>query len=199
MIGSLRGRILSLSPEVAIVDVGGVGYEVHIPVSTYYELEAKGHEEVTLHVHTHVREDSLALYGFSTPGERRLFERLIAVSGIGPKLGRVILSGMEPRDLLAALGREDAKRLATIPGVGKKTAERLVLELKDKVDGLVDETAIAAPPPPSGPGEDVVTALVNLGYRERAATEAVEAIRRESPDAPFADLLRQALKRIAGL
>lgn len=190
---------MSLSPEVAILEVGGVGYEVYIPVSTYYELESKGKDEVLLHVHTHVREDSLALYGFSSPGERRLFERLIGVSGIGPKLGRVILSGMEPSDLLTALAQKDAERLATIPGVGKKTAERLVLELKDKVAGLLEETTIAAPARSEGAGEDVVTALVNLGYRERDSARAVEAIRRDEPDAPFAVLLRRALKRLAGL
>lgn len=200
MIGWLRGRILELSPDTVILDVAGVGYEVHIPVSTYYRLESRDpNGEVTLYVHTHVREDSLALFGFSTPGERRLFERLIGVSGIGPKLGRVILSGMEPGDLLAALLQEDAKRLATIPGVGKKTAERLVLELRDKAAGLLEESAIL--PPAVGPSrdDDVVAALVNLGYKEKAAADAVAAVRQNEPDTPFADALRRALKRLARL
>jgi Holliday junction DNA helicase RuvA len=199
MIGRLRGTVVSLTPEVAILDVGGVGYELHIPTSTYYQLEPRRDEEVVLHVHTHVREDSLVLFGFSTRGERRLFERLIAVSGIGPKLGRVILSGMEPADLLAALSREDAGRLATIPGVGKKTAERLVLELKDKVAGLVEETAMAVPRAATAVEDDVVGALVNLGYRERDAAAAARAVVEDEPEAPFADRLRWALKRLARL
>jgi Holliday junction DNA helicase RuvA len=199
MIGRLRGTVVSLTPEVAILDVGGVGYELHIPTSTYYQLEPRRDEEVVLHVHTHVREDSLVLFGFSTRGERRLFERLIAVSGIGPKLGRVILSGMEPADLLAALAREDAGRLATIPGVGKKTAERLVLELKDKVDSLVEETAMAVPRTATAVEDDVVGALVNLGYRERDAAAAARAVVEDEPEAPFADRLRRALKTLARL
>jgi Holliday junction DNA helicase RuvA len=199
MIGRLRGTVVSLTPEVAILDVGGVGYELHIPTSTYYQLEPRRDEEVVLHVHTHVREDSLVLFGFSTRGERRLFERLIAVSGIGPKLGRVILSGMEPADLLAALSREDAGRLATIPGVGKKTAERLVLELKDKVAGLVEETAMAVPRAATAVEDDVVGALVNLGYRERDAAAAARAVVEDEPEAPFADRLRRALKTLARL
>lgn len=200
MIGWLRGRVRELSPEVLILDVSGVGYEVHIPVSTYYELEAEGTgAEITLHVHTHVRDDTLNLYGFGTPGERRLFERLIGVSGIGPKLGRVILSGMEVRDLLEALAQEDADRLSTIPGVGKKTAERLILELKDKVAGLAEEAAMAPPTPKAAGDDDVVAALVNLGYKQKASSRAVSAVRREHADAAFAEILRRSLKRLAGL
>ncbi|MDX1632078.1 MAG: Holliday junction branch migration protein RuvA [Thermoanaerobaculia bacterium] len=200
MIGWLRGRVRELSPEVLILDVSGVGYEVHIPVSTYYELEGEGPgAEVTLHVHTHVRDDTLDLYGFGTPGERRLFERLIAVSGIGPKLGRVILSGMEVRDLLEALAQEDAQRLATIPGVGKKTAERLILELKDKVAGLAEEAAVTPPSRKKTGDDDVVAALVNLGYKKKASSRAVAEVRREHAEAPFAEILRRSLKRLAGL
>ena len=133
MIAFLRGRVHDKQPNRVIVDVGGVGYDVHVPLSTFYNLGDEG-AEVSLRVHTHVREDALQLYGFLTELERQLFERLIAISGIGPKLAIVVLSGMEPRDLVAAVQRADVARLTTIPGIGKKTAERIVLELKDRLD-----------------------------------------------------------------
>ncbi len=199
MIGHLRGRVLRKDPERVVLDVGGVGYEVWVPVSTYYELEraeteAAG-EPVSLHVHTHVREDVLALYGFWSEREKVLFERLIAVSGIGPRLARVILSGMSPDDLVAALAAKDAKVLATIPGVGRKTAERMVLELSDKVEDLaagLPERAAAAPG-----DEDVVSALVNLGYKAAQAEKAVAQTRRENPGGEFAELLRESLRRLS--
>ena len=138
MIAFLRGRVHDKQPNRVIVDVGGVGYDVHVPLSTFYNLGDEG-AEVSLRVHTHVREDALQFYGFLTELERQLFERLIAISGIGPKLAIVVLSGMETRDLVAAVQRADVARLTTIPGIGKKTAERIVLELKDRL------TQIAVP------------------------------------------------------
>lgn len=199
MIGYLQGRVIRKEPERVILDVGGVGYEVHVPVSTYYEIEraeaaGDGGGTVALHVHTHVREDALALYGFWSEREKLLFERLIAVSGIGPRLARVALSGMSPDELIAALAGRDAKVLATIPGVGKKTAERMVLELADKVEDL----AADLPERPATPGDpDVVSALVNLGYKASLAEKAVAQSRREHPDGAFPELLRDSLKRLS--
>lgn len=197
MIGFLKGQVHSKDPERVILDVGGVGYEIHVPVSTYYEIErhqAAGDGPVSLHVHTHVREDTLALFGFWSEREKLLFEKLIAVSGIGPKLARVALSGMSPEELIGALSRKDAKALATIPGVGKKTAERMVLELSDKVGDLAEDLpeggAVAG-------GEDVVSALVNLGYKQSQAEKAVAQARRELPAGEFPEVLRESLKRLS--
>lgn len=197
MIGFLHGKVLRKSPERVLLDVGGVGYEIFVPVSTYTEIEAaqlEGDGRVGLYIHTHLRDDSLSLFGFWSEREKELFEKLIAVSGIGPKLARVILSGMPPDDLIAALAAEDAKALATIPGVGKKTAERMVLELSDKVD----ELAAGLPDrPPAQADDDVVSALVNLGYKESQAAKVVSQARRETPEAAFAELLRDSLKRLS--
>lgn len=197
MIGYLQGRILSKDPERVVLDVGGVGYEVHVPVSTYYEIErqqAKGDGPVALHIHTHVREDTLALFGFWSEREKFLFEKLIGVSGIGPKLARVALSGMSPQELIGALTRKDAKALATIPGVGKKTAERMALELSDKVADLAEGLPEGAP---TTGGEDVVSALVNLGYKSSQAEKAVADARRELPAGDFPEVLRESLKRLS--
>ncbi|MEJ2085576.1 MAG: Holliday junction branch migration protein RuvA, partial [Acidobacteriota bacterium] len=140
MIGFLKGKVLASSPEKLLVDVQGVGYDVHIPLSTFYEIERLSPDStVGLFVHTHVREDAIELFGFWTEREKLLFEKLIAVSGIGPKLARVILSGMAPEQLLAALAAGDIARLETIPGIGKKTAERMVVELRDRVQDLASE------------------------------------------------------------
>ena len=199
MIGYLQGRVLDKSPERLLVDVGGVGYEVFVPVSTFYEVERQGVEQgdprptVALHVHTHLREDGLTLYGFWTAREKRLFERLIAVSGIGPRLARVVLSGMPPGELVGAIASGDAARLGTIPGVGKKTAERMVLELREKMADLGE----AAPQPAREGDDDVVSALVNLGYKRPLAERAVLQARRDHPDAAFADLLRESLSRLS--
>lgn len=194
MIAHLTGRVLAKSPERVVLDVGGVGYELHVPVSTYYELDKLDDGAVaSLHVHTHLREDALSLFGFWTETERRLFERLIGVSGIGPRLARVILSGMAPADLVNAIAGGDLVRLSGIPGVGKKTAERMVLELRDKVRELGEPEAPAA-----GPGDDdLVSALVNLGYRRPLAERAVVEARRAEPAADFSDLLRASLKRLS--
>jgi len=213
MIGYLRGKVVYRSPERVVLDVGGVGYELHVPVSTFYEIEraeaaaaagkGDGGGEIALYVHTHVREDALALFGFWSEREKVLFEKLIAVSGIGPKLARVVLSGMSPDDLIASLAGKDAKALATIPGVGKKTAERMVLELAEKVA----EMAAQIPGGTVGGegGEDVVSALVNLGYKRAQAEKVVGLVRRERGVAEagegdgeeFAELLRESLRRLS--
>src|SRR5437773_2997678 len=161
MIAHLRGRLLAKHPNQAIVETGGVGYDVTISVPTFSDLPAIG-GEVTLHIHTHVREDLIALYGFLRPAEKRLFEKLITVSGIGPKLAITILSGMPADEMVAALRGNDVARLTRIPGIGKKTAERMVLELRDK---LQDFGAGAAVAPVSPIEEDVISALINLGYQ----------------------------------
>jgi Holliday junction DNA helicase RuvA len=205
VIGYLQGRVLDKSPERLLVDVGGVGYEVFVPVSTFYEVERQGVEQgdprptVALHVHTHLREDGLTLYGFWTAREKRLFERLIAVSGIGPRLARVVLSGMPPGELVGAIAGGDAARLATIPGVGKKTAERLVLELKDKVQPEPADGE-GAPPPEAeaGPGQDLVLALLHLGYTRQDAERGAERALREGASDRFEDLLRRALQLLSG-
>ena len=168
-----------------------------MPTSTYYEIERAGEKELGLYVHTHVREDAIELYGFWTEREKQLFEKLIAVSGIGPKLARVILSGMAPNDLIAALSTGDTARLATIPGIGKKTAERMVLELRDKVQELAAE--LPERPAAASDDEDLVAALVHLGCRENAARRAVAQTRDTDPEAAFHELLRQALKRLSGV
>jgi Holliday junction DNA helicase RuvA len=193
MIGFLTGQLLKTSPERVLLDVQGVGYEVHIPLSTYYEIERRAGERVGLHIHTHLREDDISLFGFWTEREKLLFERLLGVSGIGPRLARVILSGMAPEDLLTALAAGDLGRLSTIPGIGRKTAERMVLELKDKMRELAAELPERALP---GDG-DVVSALVNLGYKASQAERAVADARRDRPDGAFHELLRASLNRLS--
>ncbi len=195
MIAFLKGRLQASSPSGLILDVRGVGYRVQVPLSTFYEIERSGESELALHIHTHVREDAIELYGFWTEREKQLFEKLIAVSGIGPKLARVILSGMAPDDLLTALSTGDTPQLVTIPGIGKKTAQRMVLELKDRVQELAAE--LPERRATDGGDEDLVTALVNLGYRENQARRAVAETQKEHPDAAVHDLLRHALKRLS--
>jgi len=196
MIGFLRGQLLKATPERLLLDVQGVGYEVHVPLSTWYEIEKRRDEPIGLFIHTHLREDGIALFGFWTEREKLLFERLIAVSGIGPRLARVILSGMAPDDLLGAIAAGDVGRLSTIPGVGKKTAERMVLELKDKMRELAAELPDKAAAAPAA-DQDVVSALVNLGYKASLAERAVGEVRRERPDAAFNELLRASLNRLS--
>ncbi len=197
MIGYLQGHLLRTTPERLLLDVQGVGYEVHIPLSTFYEIERRAPgDRVALFIHTQVREDDISLFGFWTEREKLLFERLIGVSGIGPRLARVALSGMAPDDLLAAIAAGDIGRLSTIPGVGKKTAERMVLELRDKMRELA--AALPETPAAAGPADqDVVSALVNLGYKGSQAERAVAETRREKPDAAFNDLLRASLNRLS--
>ncbi len=192
MIGYLQGRVFESTPERILLDVGGVGYEVHIPLSTYTEIKRRaGEVPIGLYVYTHLREGALELFGFYTAREKLLFEKLIAVGGIGPKLGRVILSGMAAEDLLASLAAGDLVRLSTIPGVGKKTAERMVLELKDKIRELAADLPER---PAASPSDDLVLALVNLGYKANEAERAVAKARQGAPDAGFEELLRASLK-----
>lgn len=197
MIAQVRGRLLRKEPQEAVVDVGGVGYRVVIPLSTFYRIGEPG-EEVTLLTHTHVREDTLALYGFLTAAEQALFERLIEVSGVGPKLAVGILSGIEAPDLVAALRAGDVVRLTRIPGVGKKTAERLVLELKDKVVGLAATEERAPAAAAAGTArEDLVSALLHLGYSRPEAERGVERALKEG-EGRFEDLLRRTLRILSG-
>lgn len=196
MIGHLRGRLLRSSPERVVLDVGGVGYAVRVPLSTYWELEKRApRAEVELLIHTHVREDAIELFGFSTEQERLLFEKLISVSGIGPRLGQGILSGMAAEDLLACLASGDVGRLVRIPGVGKKTAERLILELRDSARSLAG--AAAEQPLRATPEEDLVAALLNLGYRRNEVERAAAAAVTDDPEGELADLLRATLKRLS--
>jgi Holliday junction DNA helicase RuvA len=196
VIGHLRGRLAVAAPERVLVEVGGVGYDLHVSLATFSELDRAGvGAEVALHVHTHVREDQLALYGFWSAREKELFERLLGVSGIGPRLAQVVLSGMAPEDLIDALAAGDVARLTRIPGVGKKTAERMVVELRDTLQALAREVGPARPAAASA--EDLVAALEHLGYRRGQAEKAVADARREAPAAPFHELLPLALRRLS--
>jgi Holliday junction DNA helicase RuvA len=197
VIAQVRGRLLRKEPQEAVVDVGGVGYRVTIPLSTFYRIGEPG-DEVTLLTHTHVREDALALFGFLTAAEQALFERLIAVSGVGPKLAVSILSGIEAPDLVAALRASDVARLTRIPGVGKKTAERLVLELKDKVQGLAATEDAAPAGPVASAREDLVSALVHLGYSRPEAERGVLRALEEDGTGRFEELLRRSLRILSG-
>jgi Holliday junction DNA helicase RuvA len=190
MIAHLRGRILDKNPNRIIIEAAGVGYEVAITIGSFSSLPSDG-SEVALHIYTHVREDTLALYGFLRREEKQLFERLIGVSGIGPKLAMTVLSGIAPDALVTALRSNDLSALTRIPGVGKKTAERMVLELRDKLEGL---TAAAAAPVASRMEEDVVSALVNLGYQRGPAEAAAKgAIANAGSEASFEQIFRQTM------
>ncbi len=199
MIAWLKGTLFSKAADRIVVDVAGVGYEVIIPFSTYYDLGEVG-TTVGLHIHTHVREDTLSLYGFLTTLEKRLFTMLIQVSGVGPRLAIAALSGLPGEELIRALASGDVVRLSSIPGIGKKTAERLVLELKDKVRTVMTESGkgLEMPTPISTVQSDVVSALVNLGYGRPVAEKAVSQVVKEIPGGRFEDLLRRSLRRISG-
>lgn len=197
MIAQLQGRILRKDPQEVIVDVGGVGYRVLIPVSTFYRLPDEGTQTV-LRIHTHVREDALALFGFLTAAEHDLFLRLIEVAGVGPKLAVNVLSGMEAPDLIEALRASDVARLTRIPGVGKKTAERLVLELKDKMPARPPTADAAVPEPGGSSRDDLLSALVHLGYSRVEAERGVErAMKEDGVGSRFEDLLRRSLRALA--
>ncbi len=193
MIGQLRGSLADKRPNQVLVDVGGVGYLVAVPLSTYAAL-GELHTQVTLLIHTHVREDALSLYGFLSAREKHLFELLISASGVGPSLALKILSGMSVEELVPAIRGGHLERLTRIPGVGRKTAERMVLELKDKLDivAVAEQKPVAASP--AGVEADVASALVNLGYDQRAAEGAVADARREAGTNDFEALLRAALQ-----
>lgn len=193
MIGRLTGRLAAKAPDHVLLDVGGVGYQVHIPLSTFYELP-EAETPASLWIHTHVREDALALYGFLTERERTLFLLLLGVTGIGPRVALTVLSGIPPSELVAALRAQDVRRLVAVPGVGKKTAERMVLELAEKVASLPGEAPAKAPAAVAA--DDVVSALVNLGYRKTEAERAVEAATRSGAAADFGGFLKEALRRL---
>jgi Holliday junction DNA helicase RuvA len=200
LIAYLEGRLTRKSPSQVLVLVGGVGYKLFIPVSTYYELPEEG-LEVALHVHTHVREDVLALYGFSSVTEERLFQRLIAVNGVGPALALKVMSGLEPKALVDAIRSSDLRRLSSIPGVGKKTAERLVVELRDKMAelGPVGEDAAKVPlGRVESLREDLLSALANLGFPRPSAEKSVEAALREEPEISFEGALKRVLRKLSG-
>jgi Holliday junction DNA helicase RuvA len=194
VIAHLSGTILAKQVQRLIVDVGGVGYDVHVPLSTFYAVGEPG-ALVELHIHTHVREDALQLYGFATPLEQTLFLRLIAVNGIGPKAALAVLSGIEPQDLVRAIRQGDVGRLTTIPGVGKKTAERLIVELRDRLAALATEPA-ATEGGADDVRSDVLSALANLGYQRAAAEKATEKVLARSTSREFEVLLREVLKEI---
>jgi Holliday junction DNA helicase RuvA len=192
MIALLRGKLLVKHPNQAIVDISGLGYDVTISIPTFSELPGLG-SEVQLYIHTHVREDLIALYGFLRPEEKQLFEKLITVSGIGPKLAITILSGMAAEDMINAIRGNDIARLTKIPGIGKKTAERMVLELRDKLPkeamGGVEVT-----PKISAVEEDVLSALMNLGYQRPAAERALQSVKKAGT---FEAMFRETLSALA--
>lgn len=197
MIAFLRGRVLEKLPNRVVIDVGGVGYEVHVPLSTYYEVADAG-GEAALRVHLHVREDALQLYGFLTDLERQLFERLIGISGIGPRLAIALLSGLDPREVLAAIQRGDVARLTRVPGIGRKTAERIVLELKDRLAAFADASAVEPVAVASAADRlraDLVSALENLGYHRPQAERAIDAAH-GGADVSFEQALRGALREL---
>jgi Holliday junction DNA helicase RuvA len=197
MIAFLRGRLLSKSPNQAIVECAGVGYDTTISVATFAALPPEG-AEARLHIYTHVREDQIALFGFAEPKEKRLFEKLLTISGIGPKLAITVLSGIDADRLVAAIRAADHATLTRIPGIGKKTAERVVLELKDKLDDMAT-TPVAAATTHYGPaGDDALSALVNLGYARPIAQRAIEAVIVKEPAVAhdFESLFRAAMATI---
>lgn len=196
MIGSLRGRLLHKRPNRLIVDVNGVGYDVSVPLSTFYQV-GEPDSEVRLRIHTHVREDALALFGFATELELDIFERLIAISGIGPKVALGVLSGIEPMELVRAVRANDIGRLTAIPGVGKKTAERIGLELKDRLPSSAMEPGAAAPAPVDGFRADLLSALLNLGYHRPLAERAIDAAIEAVAEPSFEQVLKHALRGLA--
>jgi holliday junction DNA helicase RuvA len=195
MIAQLRGSLGDKRPNQVLVDVGGVGYLVHIPLSTFYAL-GDLHSNVTLLIHTQVREDAISLYGFLSAREKHLFELLISASGVGPVLALKILSGMSVDDLVPAVRSGDLARLTRIPGVGRKTAERMIVELRDKLAAVEIPEDARKPVTTTGGGDEVVFALTNLGYDRSVAENAVEAVRSNGSAIDFEPLLRASLHRL---
>ena len=193
MIARLFGRVADKQPNRLILDVAGVGYDVQVPLSTYYVTSEVG-GEMALRIHTHVREDQLSLYGFATDLELTMFEKLIAVSGIGPKVALSVLSGIEPRDLVGAIQRNDLARLTAIPGVGKKTAERICVELRDRLPKGIESTGAS---PEDSLREDLVSALANLGYHRQAIDKVLDQMPKGDGQPRFEDVLRTALKDLS--
>lgn len=202
MIAFLSGRLIEKSANSVIVDVGGVGYEVAIPLSTFYEIGEVG-ETVELRIYTNVREDAIQLFGFKTQREKDLYLKLISVQGVGAKSGITMLSGMSADEIVSALRTENLAKLTSIPGVGRKTAERLVIELRDKVvelsAGVPAEASMAAAAGVGSEGvyDDALSALVNLGYQKNAAEKALQRVRQDGVEANVQKLLRAALQRLA--
>ena len=196
MIAHLSGTLLEKHIQRLVVDVGGVGYEVTVPLSTFYAVGDTG-AVVSLRIHTHVREDALQLFGFQTPLEIALFQRLIAVSGIGPKVAISILSGIEPEALIRAIRETDLARLTRIPGVGRKTAERLVVELKDRLPQTAPDAETETAPPGGDVRGDILSALVNLGYQRASIEKKVDTVLRRGETRDFEVLLREVLKETA--
>jgi holliday junction DNA helicase RuvA len=204
MIAHLNGILLSKQATSVIVDVSGVGYEVSIPLSTFYDLEDLG-STVQLRIYTHVREDAIQLYGFKTTRERELFLKIISVSGIGPKLGITLLSGMSADEMIASIRTNNLARLTLIPGVGRKTAERLILELREKIADLSSaqlEEELGAKPEATELTEntvraDALSALLNLGYQRSGAEKAIDAALGEGGDVTVESILRRSLKKLA--
>ena len=198
MIATLTGRLAEKHPSRIVIDVNGVGYDVRVPLSTFYELGDPG-AEVALRIHTHVREDALALFGFASALELQLFEHLIGVSGIGPRLALTALSGIEPPELVRAVRQGDVARLTGIPGVGKKTAERMVVELRDRLPAASDDDASATTgsAPPDDLRGDVLSALLNLGYHRPLAEKAIDGALKASDDRALEHVLRRALRELA--
>jgi Holliday junction DNA helicase RuvA len=197
VIGRLRGTLIEKLPSRLVVDVGGIGYDVLVPLSTFYVAGDPG-ATVTLRVHTHVREDVIALYGFATTLEHDLFERLIAINGVGPKLALAVLSGIEPAELIRAVRVQDIARLTAIPGIGKKTAERISLELKDRLPSGV--TPAGQPVSLSTPEDqlrtDLLSALLNLGYQRTAAEKAIEKVTSSASQSTFEAALKETLRML---
>ena len=201
MIAHITGKLISKQPHAVIVDVNGVGYELSVPLSTFYDLGEPG-ADVSLRVHTHVREDALQLFGFRTDREKQLFLAVTSVTGIGPKLGITLLSGLSADELIRAIRDNNLVKLVAVPGVGKKTAERLVVELRDKMTKLAASTQNESVtsdylPAANAISEDIISALVNLGYQKAVAEKAVANARNEKPDANFETLLRLSLGRLS--
>jgi Holliday junction DNA helicase RuvA len=196
VIGYLSGRLLEKQVQRLVIDVGGVGYEVQVPLSTFYSVGDPG-AAVALRIHTHVREDAIQLFGFAGALEQTLFERLISISGIGPRVALGVLSGMEPADLQRAIRQSDIARLTGIPGVGKKTAERIVMELRDRLPASPGGDAGTVAAGEEDVRADVLSALANLGYQRALAEKAVDKVITRVPDRKFEPVLREVLKELA--
>ncbi len=196
MIGQLRGRLIDKRTNQVLIDVGGVGFQVYIPLSTFYAL-GELHDEVTLLVHSHVREDAFLLYGFLTAREKQFFELLISASGVGPGLALRILSGMSVDEIVPAIRSDNIAQLTRIPGVGRKTAERIIVELRDKLAAMEAVGAEAPTVPRTSLEADVISALLNLGYDRRAAEKAVEEVQRSNSNGSFEVLLRATLQHLS--
>jgi len=196
MIASLTGMLTRKAPDYVIIDVSGVGYQVFVPLSTYYRMPDKG-VATSLHIHTHLREDMLSLYGFAEQAEKDLFLILLGVSGIGPKLALTILSSLSAEEIAVAIQSSDDQKLNAIPGIGKKTAARLILELKDKVKHLVTGSVPDGRPQQANiNGDDAVSALMNLGYKRNLAEDAVQMVLRSHPELSVENLIREGLQAL---